>query len=103
MIRKYIKIIENESNIDLTRQIFDFLEKHAKTSGDYDPQFDSPDERFNGPDSKMFYDAALAISNGMKPGKVNSSWGSGCYFPYSDSKAKEWHDRLLKSVSEINI
>jgi hypothetical protein len=55
-------------------------------------------EEFNGPDPHMLINAADLIEQGVKPDRVWSEWGSGCYKPYSSKEGRELHDSLLKEI-----
>ncbi len=86
------------SNSSLSKEIFEFLDTYAKTAADYDPEFDDPEDRFNGPDSSMFYAAATLIDLGRVPCNVWSEWNSGCYKTNLDSNGFEIHQNLLNRV-----
>jgi hypothetical protein len=90
--------MEQPTDQQLAEDIFAFLDTYAKTAGDYDPEYDDPGERFNGPDSSMLWAAAQALLQGNEPPQVLSSYGSGCYkWPNSDGEAE--HIRLLAALS----
>ncbi len=89
------------ANHHLVTEIDMFLNKHAKISASYDPSFDEPGERFNGPDSCELWNAARALEQGRQPNKVNSSFTSGCYHPINDATAKKIHDELVKKINMI--
>lgn len=84
---------------DLVNEIFLFIDLYAKPSASYDPDFDDEDERFNGPDSAMLFNAAKALQRGEKFGNVHSTIGSGCYRDWNNPDVAARHDRL---VGEIN-
>jgi hypothetical protein len=88
-----------EVHAALAARVRAFLEAHAKTAGDYDPVFDAPSARYNGPDSASFQAAADALANGEEPWPVLSSWGSGCY--RGDRGAQAEHDALVVEVNAL--
>lgn len=85
----------------LAREIHDFLEKHAGTAANYDPDFDPPEERFSGPDSMMMWVAAERLAAGQSFTMPFTSWGSGCYHPYTDKEAEAWHDKLRGELRDV--
>lgn len=90
----------------LGERIMGFLDRHARTSPDYDPQFDQPDERYTGPDAVMLHTAATALLAGDTPPAVRSDWGSGCFQPYADTAARQFHDELvgeIRSVTSVDV
>jgi hypothetical protein len=87
--------------VELSQRIFDFLDKHAKTAAAYDPETDDPSERFNGPDSSMLYAAAVRIKEGSPYQMPFSTWGSGCYAPVHDAKAKGIHDEIIQELRRL--
>lgn len=86
----------------LSKEILAFLAKYAKDKADFDPEFEDEEERFNGPDSSMFYAAAKMLQAGRKPCAVLSGWGSGCYKTNVDDKGFEIHQHLLKRVNDLS-
>jgi hypothetical protein len=84
----------------LAAKIDAFLNAHAKTAAAYDPEVDDPSERFNGPDSAMFYAAAERLKADMPFQMPFSSWGSGCYQPVHDKEAKAKHDELVSELRQ---
>lgn len=87
---------------ELSQAILAFLDKYAKIAADFDPEYNDEDEKFNGPDSSMFYAAAKLLEMGRNPCTVWSGWGSGCYKTNLDDKGFEIHQRLLKSVNDLS-
>lgn len=87
----------------LPQQIFEFLEKYAKTAADFDPDLDHESERFNGPDSAMLYSAALMLQNNEEPSRlfVHSDWHSGCYKTNLDNEGEKIHSSILKEISRL--
>lgn len=86
---------------DIAQEVFSFLEKYSKIGADYDPQYDEPEERFNGPDSSMFHSAALLMADGKKPIIVHSDWHSGCYKTNLDTEGERIHKELLQTVNKL--
>lgn len=86
--------------VKLAKEITDFLERHSIPSADYDPDFDNFEDRFNGPDSAMLYNAAEALKADVEFTRPLSSYGSGCYRPWPSKEVEAWHDRLLSQLSE---
>jgi hypothetical protein len=84
--------------LELAKKIHDFLDAHAKTAAAFDPEYDDPSERFNGPDSAMLYAAAERLKADVPFQMPFSSWGSGCYQPLHDQQAKEKHDEILAEL-----
>lgn len=93
----------NPSGIKLAARIEAFLDTHAKIAASYDPEFDDPEERFNGPDSAMFEAAAKALRAGQNPPHVRSTYSSGCYAPIADKGAEAEHNELLKLVNNSSF
>jgi hypothetical protein len=87
----------------LSEEVMDFLERHAKTAGDYDPEFDAPGDRFNGPDSALLYGAAVLMAQGLRPIRVHSTWTSGCYKGWQDETLQAQHDDLVRRVNELAL
>lgn len=86
---------------DLPARIRAFVDRHGKSKADYDPQWDRPEERFNGPDPGCLLAAADAIDRGDMPDGVFSSYGSGCYAPWPDAAAEAEHDALVAAVRDF--
>lgn len=107
-MRKLMNIIEGTglvllsqlTNKSLAEKIFEFLDAHAKIAGDYDPEWDESEARFNGPDSSMLFSAANLLAKGQTPIEVHSSWSSGCYKGWQDKNLEKEHDTL---VHEVNL
>lgn len=85
----------------LADEIMEFLAGHARTAADFDPAFDDPDERYSGPDAATLHAAALALREGSDVLPAQSSWESGCYAPYGNREAREWHDRIAARLAGI--
>lgn len=93
------KDLSKMDSVELVKEIFDFLDAHAKTAADYDPDFDDVGERFNGPDSSMLFSAASRLMYGVSLIPVQSSWTSGCYKNMFDASLRAEHDALVDEVS----
>ncbi len=95
-----------DASPSLPERIDAFLDRYARTRADYDPIYDKPDERFNGPDTAMLASAAASLRAGQTPAPVHSSWAmSGCYRLPSDSAeeiaARGEHDALVSAVNAL--
>lgn len=93
----------SDQKSDLVVEIIDFIEKHANISPSYDPDFDDPEDRFTGPDASLLNQAAIALETGQEYNFVHSDWGSGCYSPYGDDKARAWHDDLKQRINDLRL
>lgn len=85
----------------LAKNIFDFLETYAKIKADYDPEFEDPEDRFNGPDPSEMECAAKLLEKGETPNIPNSSWRSGCYkldLPSYEIKGEDIHNHLKEEI-----
>ena len=85
---------------ELSKEIFSFLDSHAKLAANYDPKYDDPEDRFNGPDSASLYAVAIALENELDFVMPFSSFGSGCYEPISDKEVSEKHNRIMSEIAE---
>lgn len=85
---------------DLPKLIRGFVIRYAKTSGDYDPGFDPPSARFNGPDPVSLLQAADAIERGEQT-QVWSEFGSGCYTGFGDKNLQALHDRIVRMINDF--
>ena len=84
--------------LQLTKEIRDFLEAHASTKADYDPDFHS--FRYNSPDATSLHQAAEIISDGSLV-RVHSSWTHGGYVADGDEQeAKGWHNTILQKIRQ---
>lgn len=90
--------VEVQTGEALASEIRMFLDLHAKIAANYDPDYDDPEERFNGPDSVMMEMAAISLekTNSLNF-HVNSSWNSGCY--KGDNQAESWHNELISKLT----
>jgi hypothetical protein len=78
----------------LADEITQFLDKHAVTAANYDPEFDEPGDRFTGPDSGMMFMAAEGLRQDVEFPMPFSEFGSGCYTPINDKTVEAWHDEV---------
>jgi hypothetical protein len=92
---------ESIAGQDLADRIDTFLGNYAKLAADYDPEYDDPDERWNGPDSAMMAMAANAIRSGQMPPVVHSDIGSGCYRDYFDPQVQAEHTAILSALDAM--
>ncbi len=80
---------------ELSAEIKKFLVSHAATMPDDPGEYTSPD-------AYEFLAFANALDAGIKPVRIPFSyWGSGGYRPYTDDRAKSWHDDLLKKCKAV--
>jgi hypothetical protein len=86
-------------DIDLPLLIRGFVVRFAKTAGDYDPEYDPPHARFNGPDPVSLLQAASAIERGEST-NVWSEHGSGSYFGIADASCRSLHDRIVAAIRD---
>jgi hypothetical protein len=90
----------SEDYRELSDEIFRFLEKHAKSSASFDPEYDDPSERYNSPDGCELHSAAMMLRDGKGFHRHPwSDWGSGGYGDYSDDEARAWHDDLVRRIA----
>jgi hypothetical protein len=88
----------------LAREIREFIEKHAGIAANYDPKYDSPEDRFSSPDASMLEAAANLLDEGRDiEFYVDSEWGSGGYHPYNDESAKAWHNTLVEKANALRV
>jgi hypothetical protein len=103
-MRDYIDMItEAHTDPDLADRIDSFIERHAGIRPDYDPKWDSVDERFTGPDAVMLWQAGQALRSGQPFPRIHSSYGSGTYKPWSDKAAEAEHDELVAAANQYAI
>lgn len=92
--------MSSQEKAKLSNEILAFLSNHALIAANYDPDFDDEEDKFNGPDPSALYMAAMQLKNDQAPMDVHSDWSSGCYYPYTNARAKEWHDQLVASIKK---
>lgn len=86
----------------LSKDIMEFLDKHAGVCPGYDPSVDDADEKYTSPDaSELLMDAKLLAVGQKVPRVPFSDWGSGGYHPYSDKEVKAVHDGLVTRISKF--
>lgn len=87
---------------DLGKRIIFFIEKYAGISPNYDKAVDQYEDRFTGPDSALLWYTGNLIKDGILPDTIPfSSWGSGCYKPYSSKEGRDEHDFLLAEIEKL--
>jgi len=103
--KKKIQIKENKNVLaenkmtDLGHEIMKFLNKFGGIAAEYDPKYDSEEEKWNSPDASLMYYTAQLLIQGKKPKEMPwSSYNNGGY----KSGGKEIHDKLLKKIKNIN-
>lgn len=83
----------------LEADIKEFLDQHAGIRGDYDPEWDEPDERFSSPDASELLHVAHSLAAGWAITHMpNASWESGGFKPYSDQEARAKFDALMERI-----
>ena len=83
--------------MQLGNEIKEFLSKHGKSD------VNSPTE-WSSPDACLIETAATQLLSEIPTDEIRipfSEWGSGGYKPYSDKKAKDWHDSLLSRIEKL--
>jgi hypothetical protein len=84
----------------LADEITRFLDKHALIAANYDPEYDEPGDRFNGPDSGMMFAAAEGLRMDVEFPMPHSSFHSGCYTPDNDKSVEAWHAEIKTKLRE---
>jgi len=82
--------------IRLGDEIKEFLSKHGKRD------VNNPTE-WSSPDACLLETVATQLLSETPLEEIRipfSEWGSGGYKPYSDQKAKDWHDSLLSRIEK---
>lgn len=90
--------------IILAEKIKNFLNQYANIRPDYDPAFDSEDERFTSPDASILFAAQIILSQGRKLPTffyLDSSWSSGGYAPYTSVEGKFLHDQIVLECRQL--
>jgi hypothetical protein len=87
---------------ELAKALRDFVEKHAKISPRYedDPEYE---DKYTGPDPYQLLGAAECIERGIRPDRVWSDWGSGCYRNWGDKALREEHDALVTAALRVRF
>lgn len=86
---------------DLAERIYGFLNKYASVNPNWDPHDEYDEAKYTSPDAHQLEACADLLSQGEKPTRCWSEWGSGGYHPYSSSEGREEHDQLLKEIHTI--
>lgn len=89
------------SDKSLANDIEEFIKKYAAKNPNFDPKWDEEEEMFTGPDPIQLLMAAKQIRQGIKPDRIWSEWGSGCFKPYNSSEGKKLHDELLSRIKNL--
>ncbi len=92
--------IANDDWVDLSNRIYDFVNKYACISPNYD-EADDESDKYTSPDAYEMLACANLLKNGIKPHKCWSEWGSGGYKPYTSKEGKAEHDKLLSEINTI--
>lgn len=80
--------------MQLSQEIHSFLCSHAATLPDDDSEFTSPD-------AYELLAFAEALDAGIKPRRIPfSEWESGGYKPYTDDRARQWHDSIIEKCKD---
>lgn len=87
--------------LELAIEIKNFLSKHANISPNFDPAWDTEDEKYTSPDASMLQYAVAMLMIGQKPMHINSDWESCGYSPYHDKDAKKWHNEILQKLRNL--
>ena len=89
---------------ELALRIKTFLDSHAELNTDYDSEYDDEHDQFASPDASSFFTAYTYFVDDKIPPKafrIDSSWGSGGYKPYSDKEARLIHDELVVNCQTL--
>lgn len=87
--------------LELANEISEFLAKHAKISPNFDPMWDTEDEKYTSPDASMLQFAVALLLIGKKPMRIHSEWGGGGYSPYTDKDGEKWHNEILQKLRNL--
>lgn len=101
IIREEVSSILVENKQKLASEIYDFLDKHAKISANYDPEWSFPEEKYSSPDASEMLVAAQMLERGRVPDVPFSSWNSGGYRPINDPKGERWHNSILDKIKKL--
>jgi hypothetical protein len=91
---------------ELALRIKTFLDSHAELNADYDSEYDDEHDQFASPDASSVYAAYTYLVDDKIPPKtfrIDSSWESGGYKPYSDHEARMIHDELIGSCKKLTV
>ena len=87
--------------MELSNEIKSFVEKYAAINPNFDPEYDDDEDTYTGPDVGELLDAAMQLKRGVKPTRIHSDWGSGCYKPYTSKDGKMQHNSILKRIRNL--
>lgn len=84
---------------ELITEIELFLKNHGKKD-----QGSDPDVIWSSPDAHELDRVKNQLKNNVEQIQTpNSSWESGGYSPYTDIKAKAWHNEILRKIKSFCI
>lgn len=100
---KNFKLFEQENNEMhmLANRIYKFLDKYAGIKADYDPEYDSDDEKYSSPDAAMLRYFADSLMKGNVVDRCWSEWSGGGYKPYSSREGRNEHDDIMSQVYKM--
>lgn len=92
----------NESEkLAFADEIQDFLEKHGGIKGDYDPTWDSPEERFNSPDASELDYFSKRLKHGLELKYPWASWVHGGFKERGNKDAEQWFKSIMERASKL--
>jgi len=89
---------------ELALRIKNFLDSHAELNAEYDSEYDDEHDQFASPDASSFFAVYTYLVDDKilpKTFRVDSSWESGGYKPYSDAETRKLHDQLVASCRAL--
>lgn len=86
---------------NLSSRIYNFLNKYAAISPNWDAEYDADEEKYTCPDASEMRSCADLLSQDITPHKCHSDWGCGGYKPYSSKEGREEHDLLIVEIYKI--
>jgi hypothetical protein len=87
--------------IELSKRIYNFLDKYASIRPDYDPEHDDESEKYTSPDASDLRYCADLLKNEDKPTFIWSEWSSGGYKPYNSKEGRIEHDSIISEIKKI--
>lgn len=87
--------------IELSKRIYNFLNRYAEVRPDWNKEEDDEDEKYTSPDASQMRYCADCLAVGRKPLQCFSEWGSGGYKPYSSREGRKEHDDLVSEIYKI--
>lgn len=94
-MERQINPTDDQELVYFGHEIVDFLKEHGKPSAQEGGEWGSPD-------AHQLEDFAALLMNYMEPDHVPfSSWESGGYKPYSDKRAKDWHQSIKDRAAVV--